>query len=62
MLSPADILALTIMKLKGFFHRVNFSGNSRFTISLVSVHRKLTGRKCTVEQKYTKSKFVWYNV
>ena len=26
---------------KTFFHRVNFSRNSRFTISLVSVHRKV---------------------
>ena len=32
----ADIFALVIMKLSGFFHRVNFSRNSRFTISLVS--------------------------
>ena len=33
--------ALVIMKLLGFFHRVNFSCNSRFTISLVSVNRKI---------------------
>ena len=33
--------ALVIMKFSGFFNRVNFSRNSRFTISLVSVHRKI---------------------
>ena len=37
----AGIFVLVIMKLSGFFHRVNFSRNSRFTISLVSVHRKI---------------------
>ena len=37
----ADIFALVIMKLSDCFHRVNFSRNSRFTISLVSVHRKI---------------------
>ena len=37
----ADIFALVIMNLSGFFHRVNFSRNSRFTINLVSVHGKI---------------------
>ena len=39
-----NIFVLVIMKLSGFFHRnftVNFSRSSRFTISLVSVHRKI---------------------
>ena len=36
------IFALIILKLSGFFHRVNFSCNSRFFISLVSVHRKIS--------------------
>ena len=38
MLSP---LIFSIMKLSGFFHRVNFPRNSRFAISLESVHRKI---------------------
>ena len=37
----ADIFVFVIMKLSGFFNRVNFSRNSRFTISLVSVNRKI---------------------
>ena len=37
----ADIFALVIMELSGFFRLVNFSRNSRFTISVVSVHRKM---------------------
>ena len=37
----ADIFALVIMKLSGFyFHPVNLSRNSRFT-SVVSIHRKM---------------------
>ena len=36
------IFALIILKLSVFFHRVNFSCNSRFFISLVSVHREIS--------------------